>query len=491
MASPLVLTTPLAPGTLLCTGVSATEPISRLPVFDLNLVAENGSPVPFDQLVGRGLKLAVTSQGTLTRYFHGICTRFSEGARGSTFTTYRAELVPQIWLLTLAHNSRIFQQKSVPDILRLVLGSTNVSYQLKGTYEKREYCVQYRESDFDFASRLMEEEGIYYYFRHTSSGASMVVGDTQTFPSVASPSTVGFATPPPPSSTDSSTVFAWEKFQELRSGKVTLWDHAFELPGAHLEGSAVTQDAVQLGTVTHHLALGNSGLERYDFPGGYAKRFDELDSGGAPSGGLGKIQPDATRTARIRMGQEALNALLVDGASNCRQFGGGMTFSLKNHFDGTGKYLITSVSHRYTVSGDPRTATQDRVGYHNDFTCIPVAVGLPFRPQRTTPVPTVHGSQTATVVGPAGSQVFTDKYGRVKVQFHWDREGKNDVSSSCWVRVGALHAGQEAGFVTVPRIGQEVVVAFLEGDPDQPIIVGSVYDPNHLPPPTPKADGGG
>jgi type VI secretion system secreted protein VgrG len=188
------------------------------------------------------------------------------------------------------------------------------------------------------------------------------------------------------------------------------------------------------------------------------------------------------------MGEEATQAIVVEGASTCRQFTGGHVFTLKGHFNANGKYYILGCTHRTAVHGDPRGASQSLIDYHNTFQAIPT--GLPFRPARSTPRPVVQGTQTAVVVGPAGTEVFTDKYGRVKVQFFWDRQGKNDEHSSCWVRVGAAHQGQENGFVTTPRIGDEVVVSFLEGDPDQPIIVGSVYNPHRPPPPRPPGTEG-
>jgi type VI secretion system secreted protein VgrG len=487
-APPLIVNTSLGSNEFFAVKLDGDEAISRPFRFELDLVALNATVVPFEKLIGSPMSLAMAIPGGGTRFFSGIISRFSSGRRGDTFTEYRAEVVPQFWLLTRKTNSRIFQQQTVPEIIQKVLPSQGVELQIQGNFAPRDYCVQYRESDFDFASRLMEEEGIFYYFRHTDTGHTMVVSDSQaSFQSIV-PGTESFA-PTPPTGPNSTTVFQWTKTQELRSGKVTRWDYNFEVPSNHLQGTAVTQDAVRVGVVTHHLAVaGNAKYELYDFPGGYAKRYDGIGPGGAddPSR-LALIQPDATRTADIRMRQEADNALIVDGASNCRQFITGNTFTLRNHFNGNGRYLLTDVQHSASVSGDPRTATQRDVAYHNAFQCIPT--GLPFRPQRTTPVPTVHGSQTATVVGPAGEEIFTDKYGRVKVQFFWDRQGKSDANSSCWVRVGSLHAGQEGGFAAVPRIGQEVVVDFLEGDPDQPIIVGSVYNPSHLPPP--RTDGGG
>jgi type VI secretion system secreted protein VgrG len=485
---PLVVSSPLGSNEFFAVRLSGGEAISRPFQFELDLAALNATEVPFEKLIGSPMSLAMAIPGGGTRFYNGIVSRFSAGRRGDTFTEYRAEVVPWLWLLTRQRNSRIFQQQTIPEILERVLGSQGVEFEIQGNFAPRDYCVQYRESDFDFASRLMEEEGIFYFFRHTQTGHTMVVANSPASLLSVTPGIESFASTPP-TGPNSTTVFQWTKTQELRSGRVTLQDYNFEVPSNSLLATKVTQDAVRVGQVTHHLAVGgNDAFELYDYPGGYAKRYDGIDPGGAEDPArLTLLQPDAARTADIRMRQEAANALIVDGTSNCRQFITGNTFTLRNHFNGNGRYLLTSVQHSGSVSGDPRTATQRDVAYHNTFECIPTA--LPFRPQRTTPVPTVHGSQTATVVGPAGSQVFTDKYGRVKVQFHWDREGKNDEDSSCWVRVGALHAGQESGFVAVPRIGQEVIVDFLEGDPDQPIVVGSVYNTHRLPPP--RAEGGG
>jgi type VI secretion system secreted protein VgrG len=494
MTSPLVLTTPLGTDALLVKGFSGTEGISQLFSVDVDLVAANSTAVPFEQLLGQPMSLAMTLPGAAggTRFFNGICNRVSQGGRDSTFTSYRVEVVPWLWLLTRSRNSRIFQGKPVPDIVESVFAgypNAPVTFELKTTYQPREYCVQYRESDFAFVSRLMEEEGIFYFFRHTADGHEMVIGDSNAaFPSVPGPATESFATNPPPRA-GTTTVFEWEKSQELRSGLVTLRDHQFEVPNNHFEAKAPTPDAVRVGIVTHHLSVGgNSKLELYDFPGGYAKRFDAIGSGGAEDDTqLAKIQPAAARTAAIRMQQEAMQALEIDGASDCRQFTAGHTFTLKGHFNANGKYYIMGCTHRAGVSGDPAATTQSSVSYHNTFEVLPST--FTYRSPRSTPLPVI-STQTAVVVGPAGEQIFTDKYGRVKVQFHWDREGKNDADSSCWVRVGALHAGQEHGYSVAPRIGQEVVVDFLEGDPDQPIIVGSAYDPSHLPP-TPDQNGGG
>ena len=472
------VSTPLGQDALLLTGFSGTEGLSQLFSFQLDLVASNGTAIPFDQLLGQPFTVALTLKGRQVRYFSGICSSFGEGARMGGNTLYSAEVVPQLWLLTKRHQSRIFQQLSVPDVLNRALADLNVTFQLQGNYEPRNYCVQYRETDFDFASRLMEEEGIYYFFTHTADGHQLVVGDTpQAHPDLPDQSTVPFDRTPSQRQ-GSLSVSEWLKTQSLRSGQVTLRDHSFELPNQNLEANATIQESAVAGQVTHALHLPvNDKLELYDYPGEYAKRFDGVGPGGGDRpGDLGEIFADGQRTAGIRMAEEAAQGLGIEGASTCSNFVSGHRFALDGHFDGNGPYVLTSVQHTASVA-DPQGS---HASYSNRFTCIPFS--LPFRPVRKTPKAHVGGAQTAVVVGPAGEEIYTDKYGRVKVQFHWDRQGKKDQNSSCWIRVGALWAGTEHGFIVAPRIGQEVVVDFLEGDPDQPIIVGSVYNADHVPP---------
>ncbi|MCI4322356.1 MAG: type VI secretion system tip protein VgrG, partial [Thermoplasmata archaeon] len=354
----------------------------------------------------------------------------------------------------------------VPDILQLLLADIPTEFQLDGTFEPRDYCVQYRESDFSFVSRLMEEEGIYYFFEHSSSGHQLVVGNSpRANQDLPGPSSIVFD-PTGAGRPTSTVVFQWEKDQAVRSGLYTLRDFNFELPDDNLEEHASIVDSVPVGVVTHHLKLPvNEGLEIYDYPGGYAKRFD-----GAAE--VANIDADGQRTVEIRMEQEALPSIQVGGAATAPQLAPGYAFTLQQHFNGNGRYVLTSVEHS-AQSPNPG----GNVMYTNRFTCIPDA--LPLRPSRRTPQPTIPGTQTAFVTGPAGEETFTDEFGRVKVQFHWDRDGKNDEHSSAWIRV-AIPPG--APFAP-PQIGWEVVVAFEEGDPDQPIIVGTVFNPNRRPPP--------
>ena len=492
---PLQLTSPLGPDKLFLRGFTGREGISELYRFDLDLMAENTLDVQFDQVLGKHFTIKLKlAQGE--RQFDGICMRFAQGERDpsrTTFTAYRAEIVPQFWLLTRKAQSRIFQNLSVPDILKKVLTGLDVDYQIKGTFEPRNFCVQYRESDFNFASRLMEEEGIFYFFKHSDGSHKMVVANSpDAHPDVPGNSTITYEDLRGGYRED-DRIADWEKVQELRSGKYTLWDHCFELPHKHLEADKTIQPTVQAGKVSHKLTAGdNAKLELYDWPGEYAQRFDGVDKGGGDrSSDIQKIFTDNKRTVEIRMQQEALPGLVVRGGSNCRQLTSGHKFTLEKHFNADGAYVLTSIRHTASGAGDYRAGLIGEFRYENRFECIPSA--LPFKPSQDTPKPIVQGSQTAVVVGPPGEEIFTDKYSRVKVQFHWDREGKNNQDSSCWIRVATSWAGKQWGVIHIPRIGQEVVVDFLEGDPDQPLIIGSVYNADMMPPfhlPAEKAQSG-
>jgi type VI secretion system secreted protein VgrG len=327
----------------------------------------------------------------------------------------------------------------------------------------------------------MEEEGIYYFFKHANGSHKMVLANTpQSHPAVPGYSTIVFEELEGGNRED-QRIFAWEKVQELRSGKVTLWDHCFELPHRHLEADRTILDSVLVGDVTHKLKVGGSDkLELYEYPGEYAKRFDGIDKGGGEQPAeLAKIYSDNKRTAGLRMEEEALPSLMIQGDSNVREVESGYKFTLDGHFNANGDYVITRVAHTATAS-DYRSNGSGSFMYRNHFTCIPF--DLRYRPARTTPKPFVQGTQTAVVVGRKGDEVFCDKYGRVKVQFHWDRQGQNNEDSSCWCRVATTWAGKKWGLIHIPRVGHEVIVAFQEGDPDQPIIIGSVYNADHLPP---------
>jgi len=475
------VTTPLGPDKLLLVGFTGQEAVSRLFSFQLDMIAENDTDIAFDKLLGQKITVRLNLPDDKERYFNGLCKRVSQGEQGNDFTSYQMEIVPQFWMLTKKAQSRIFQQKSVPDILKKVLEGLDVTYEIQGTFHPRDFCVQYRETDFNFASRLMEEEGIYYFFKHSESGHQMVVANSSSsHTDLPNGSTIIYEDIEG-GGRDEDRIYDWEKAQEWRSGKYTLWDHSFELPHKHLEAEANILDSVQAGKVSHKLKVANNDkLEIYDYPGEYAQRFDGVQSGGGDrAGDLQKIFQDNKRTVDLRIEEEAAPGLVIQGAASCRHFVSGHKFTLQRHFNADGAYVLTTIAHSARQSGDYRSGSGD-FHYSNSFTCVPSA--LPFRPQRLTPKPVVQGTQTAIVVGPSGEEIFTDKYGRVKVQFHWDRDGNNNEESSCWVRVGTLWAGKQWGVIHIPRIDQEVIVDFLEGDPDQPIIIGSVYNAREMPP---------
>jgi type VI secretion system secreted protein VgrG len=372
-------------------------------------------------------------------------------------------VVPWLWFLGRTTDCRIFQHKSVPDIVQQIfkdLGFTDFKVQLQGNFEPREYCVQYRETDLNFVSRLMEEEGIFYFFEHTDSKHTLILAND---PGVHQP------VPNQPQAKygythggnqDVDIVTRWHLEQEFEPGKVTLADYHFQTPSNDLRVS--TTSAVKVAN--------NDKFEIYDYPGYYAKRFDG-------DGKMGKVRPDGERTAKLAMQREDALHKVANGAGSCRAFVPGYRFDLTEHRrpDFNGPYLLTEVSHSATNNlGDGEGCT-----YDNTFTCIPLAV--PFRPTLATPRPVIHGSQTAVVVGTPGEEIDTDKYGRIKVQFHWDREGKKDHNSSCWIRVATPWGGKGWGTINIPRIGQEVVVQFLEGDPDQPIVIAGVYNAEQMP----------
>ena len=479
----LYLKSPLKAGDLLLTGFTGHEAISELFWFDLDLRATNRTNIEFDKLLGQKTGFGIEEGDKRDqRPFHGIVTRFTQFARDKEFTHYRMRVEPQFWLLTQRTRSRIFQHISVPDILKNVLDGLDVAFEIQGTFHPRDFCVQYRESDFDFASRLMEEEGIYYFFKFAEASHTLVVANTaQSHLDVPGDSKLIYEELEG-GTRDEERISAWEKEQNLRSGKYTVWDHNFQLPYKRLEAEKTVIDSVQAGKVAHKLKIaGNEKLEVYEYPGGYASRFDGVDKGGGDSAGnLQKVFEDNKRTAGIRMQQLETPMLEIRGASNYRQMIPGYKFTLQRHFNADGQYAIVSANHE-AYEGSFRSAASQEIQNHygNSFTCIPLS--LPYRPPRKTTRPFIHGCQTAIVSGPPNEEIFTDKYGRIKIQFHWDREGKGDADSSCWVRVGTSSAGKGWGAISIPRIGQEVIVDFLEGDPDRPIVVGSVYNADMMP----------
>lgn len=476
----LYMSTPLGDDKLQLHQFTGYEAMSELFRYQIDFRAKNDVDVKFDQLIGKPISFGVNAGDMPARHFSGICIELSQGGRGTELTEYTMVVVPKAWALTQSSRSRIFQQKSIPDILRAVITGFDVEYQFDQTYEKREYCVQYRETDWDFVCRLLEDEGMYFYFKFTVGSHKLVVTDKARLTTeVADQATVKFD-PVGGQGDTTMRISDLRRSQTWRTGKVTVWDHNFQLPHKSNDADKEVITTVQGGTVTHKLKVnGNDKFEIYEHPGDYAKWFDGIDKGGGEQASeLGKISSQKTRVAGVRMEQEESQMLLFLGASDCRNFVPGHKFTLEEHYNANDAYILTSVSHT-AAEGSYRSGRDEISHYENSFTCIPQA--LKFRAPRRTPKPKLN-CQTAVVVGPAGEEIFTDKYGRVKVQFHWDRDGTNDTSSSCWLRVATPWAGAKWGTIHIPRIKMEVLVDFLEGDPDRPIIIGSLYNSREMPP---------
>jgi type VI secretion system secreted protein VgrG len=460
--------TPLGRDTLLLSGFKGHEAISRLFTFHLELVSENHN-VPFESIVGENVTLSVLSSDGSECFFNGILSHFSQGRGGgeeesssdTLFSHYTAEMVPWLWMLTQTSDSRIFQNKSVPDIIEQIFseyGYTDYALRLSGSYDPQEYCVQYRETDFNFISRLMEDWGIYYFFEHEPGKHTLVIVDASDENKPCPGQETARYQVSGGGWDEEDVITSLEVQKRITPAKYTLTDYNFEIPNANLKIEVPAQ-----------IKLGPGEREIYDYPGSYSKRAlgDQLTS--------------------LRMQEQEAQVTQIEGTSDCRPFKSGFRFRLRDFYrrDMNNKeYLITDVDHEFHQggfhAGAPEGAGGSEPSYSNRFGCIPFEV--PFRPERKTEKPFVRGTQTAIVTGPAGEEIYTEEHSRVKVQFHWDREGKRDENSSCWIRVSQPWAGAGWGSISIPRIGQEVIVDFLEGDPDRPIITGRVYHGQNRPP---------
>ncbi len=481
----LQLSTPLAKDYLLVESISTREGLNQLFEFNLELLhaenVEGYEPTAVDpkKLLGNPMVVSATQPGSIKRHFHGICIEFSQGTRNSRFSGYGAKLVPKVWMLTQITQSRIFQNKTVSQILEKVLEGYEFKNEIQTAgMEPRNFCVQYRETDWDFASRLMEEEGIYYYFEHTKDKHRLILGNTpgshRKVPTAAK-MTFGLVR----SELQDKwipAVYSWRSDDRMRTGKYEVRDFNFQLPRHNLLAQETSRFNVG----------GNKNLEHYDWQGKYSKRFDGIDPGGGEdSGRLQPVFEDRERVVKIRQEEIDVAYKEIFGSGDNCAITAGYRFELTNHpgKGSNGEYILLHTYHTAIQNPSYISGEEIKNALSVNFTCIPYGgKNPPFRPARRTPKPLVRGCQTAFVVGPKSEEIFTDKYGRVKVQFHWDREGKRNESSSCWIRVGTLWAGKQWGVVHIPRIGHEVIVDFLEGDPDQPIIVGSVYNPDTMPP---------
>ena len=440
--------------------VSAAERMSQLFELQLELISTDAS-VNFDQIIGKNVNVGIQLADGSDRIFNGFVSRFTQSTGSKLGAHYHATVVPWLWFLTRTTDCCIFQDKKVPDIVQAVAKKFGFDKYMEirvdsSKYRTWDYCVQYRETAAHFIMRLLEQEGIFFFFTHEKGSHTMVLGDVPSHNKPCSPESKFRYAPETRSSGEQfqDDVIAWQMEQEIRTGKRTLRDYNFESPRSNLQAS--TPSKINQG--------GNTKYEMYEYPGEY----DSLEEG--------------TDYTKRQMEEEEVPHAVIHGVSHCRPFSAGFRFTVSGseRKDQDGTYLLTTVSHMASEGAglsDPGGSGSD---YSNSFVCIPIAV--PYRPPRTTTRALMKGSQTAVVVGPSGEEIYTDKYGRVKVQFFWDREGKKDEKSSCWVRVSHAWAGTNWGAIYIPRIGHEVIVDFLEGDPDQPIITGRVYNADNMPP---------
>ncbi len=465
----LKLTTPLGTDKLLVLGFSGEERMSGLFEFTLDLIALRTEYPDASKLIGKGATLAINPdrknvfEAEGKRIVHGIVSEFEEVGQlhpkgvGAPFDylRFRATLVPWFWNLTRAADCRIFQQKTAPQIIEQVFkdrGFSDYRLAVTGSHAQREYCVQYRETDFAFLSRLMEEEGISYAFEHKDGEHKLVLTDSNSVHQPCGPAS-GVAYKPERQAA-TSAVRSWSERRTITTAKYAVQSYNFETPSTSLLASVNT--TVSIGK--------NASLEVYDFPQDYATK----NAG--------------DQEAKLRM--EAIEAQhhACAGTSDCAWLAAGYTFKLTDHYraDQNAEYLVTQVRHGARNTDYEQLIPDWTGGYSNEFSCMPKAV--PFRAPATTPKPRIHGVQTAVVVGPKGEEIYTDKYGRIKVQFHWDRLGKNDENGSCWIRVAQSVAANSWGALFIPRIGQEVLVDFVEGDPDRPLVTGALYNAQKMPP---------
>jgi len=456
--SPVRFVSPLK-DKLLVRSVQGKEEMGRLFTFQLELISPSNE-LKFDDVVGQQVTTVLVLEDG-ERYFNGYITEFRYLGWDGVYSRYFATVRPWLWLLTRTTDCRVFQKMTVPDIIEKVFKlNTKVDYRLSlnAVYREWEYCVQYNESDFNFVSRLMEQEGIYYFFEHKADKHVMVLADDasahESFPGFTN---IQFNSAFQRLGSTPDTLDTWSAIQTIMPDRYAAKVYDFENPKVDLLSK------YSPNKTTHDWPIDDP--EIFDYPGYYVNRED------------GKSYVEI-RLQELQCQQERMRA-----TGGCRGLSPGCSFKLTDYAreDQNKEYLTISVEHEMNnnayFSGEGTVAPVYRCEVE-----VMDKTKLPFRTPRKTPKPFVQGPQTAIVVGPSSEEIHTDRYGRVVVQFHWDRYGTNDENSSCWVRVSQLWAGTKWGGIHIPRIGQEVVVSFLEGDPDRPLITGSVYNANCMPP---------
>jgi type VI secretion system secreted protein VgrG len=454
------LTGPFPPGQVMLERLTAREAVGQPFEFELDVLS--ALPViDYEAVLGHPVTVELATGDAQWRYFNGYVERLAQAGRAGDATRFRLSLRPWLWLLRHRTNSRIFQDKTAVEVIEQIFGEHGFPFEkkLSGSYKKWEYLVQYRESDFNFVSRLMEQEGLYYFFAHDAQKHTLILAD----PPNTLPPLDGYAEVPLYPATGNGQhrkrdhLDGWSHSWSVVPGAYSSKDFDFKNPKGDLQ--------VVLQAPKPHPY---SQFEVYDHPGEYLQRADG--------------EEHVRKQLELHQAPHAL----VQASGNARGMTAGSVFRVLD-FDFGGaadvkkKYMILETS--YDVVANSYTSGGG-AGGQMDCSCSLLALDaqVSFRTPTRTPKPVVSGPQTATVVGKDKEEIWTDKYGRVKVQFHWDREGKMDENSSCWVRVSQAWAGGGWGAIHIPRIGQEVIIDFLEGDPDRPIITGRVYNGDNMPP---------
>jgi type VI secretion system secreted protein VgrG len=437
-----------------------SEPFKyELRLYGSSTLSSDGA-LDTDHILGQSVTVSLVTGGTtVVRYFNGIVTEFAHLGHNERYHEYRAVLRPKFWLLTRRSDCRVFQKKSTPQIFADVAAGLTHRLALSGHYDPWDYRVQYRESDFDFVNRLLEHEGIYYYFEHSNGKHEVVLTDDVGKLTGAA----GYDEVPYYAATETQTqrdrdhLKSWLVHNSFQPGGFASTDYNFETPGAAVRGASPAKGRTD-----------SSQYEIFEYPADP----NQLNSAGVD------------RIAKLRAERLYASQSVIHGEGDAAGLGAGRVFKLKGHprTSASKKHLVVATyceltsDTAQTVAGGQPAAPQFKIKVDV------VEADAPYRPERRTPKPLIQGSQTARVVGASGKEIWTDKYGRVKLQFHWDRAGKSDDNSSCWVRVATSWAGKTWGGQHLPRVGQEVVVSFLEGDPDRPLVIGSVYNAEQMPP---------
>jgi len=456
----VAIETTLGEDALLLISFSGTEQLGRLFEYKLELASEDYQIKPED-IVGENVSIRLNLGDKGVRYFNGYVSHFTQLTSSGQLARYRATVVPWFWFLTRTADCRIFQEKTVPDIIEQIFrdrGFTDYDNRLSGVYRTWEYCVQYRETDFNFISRLMEQEGIYYFFEHENGKHLLVMADSHSAHEAYSKFEKLIYHPSDKGPITEECISDWFVETHLQPGSYAINDFSFKKPQAPLLAKANASGSAEQGGSKNN-------YEIYDYPGDYT------------------TSNDGTEYAKKRIEELQAEYQVVTANSDSRGICPGYLFNLLDHplAEQNQEYLIKSAN--YTIQGDDIFST-GAAGSEFIFSCsfTTIKSSKAFRSQRITSKPTISGPQTAFVVGKPADEICTDEFGRVKVKFHWDRYSNADENSSCWIRVAHVWAGKKWGAMYIPRIGQEVIVEFLEGDPDRPIITGRVYNAKAMPP---------